>query len=126
MALLTDNWKVDVLALVIGVISFSYFYAKRTYSYWERRGIKTYPGFNHFLGHFKPVFFQEESLGNFITRLYKSTKEPFIGIYSLLRPILLVRDPNLVRSILIKDFNNFTDRGVHCNETYDPLSGRIR
>ncbi|XP_031628928.1 probable cytochrome P450 6d5 [Contarinia nasturtii] len=125
MGILTDNWKIEALTLVIGILTLSYFYAKRTYSYWERRGIKTFPGFNYIFGHFKPVFSQQESLGSLITRLYNSTKEPFIGIYSILRPILLVRDPELVRTILIKDFPNFTDRGVHCNEGYDPLSAHL-
>lgn len=125
MAILTDYWKYDVLAFLIGFITLIYFYARQTYTYWERKGFKYMPDVSYIFGHFKPTFTQKESLGNFITRIYNSTKEPFIGIYSVFRPILVVRDPEIVRSILIKDFNYFTDRGVHCNEDEDPLSGHL-
>lgn len=125
MALLTDSWKLDALALLIGLITLAYFYAKRTYSYWERKGFTYVPDFNYVFGHFKSSFTQQENLGMVLLRIYNSTKEPFIGIYSIFRPILMIRDTELVRNILIKDFNNFTDRGVHCNEDYDPLSGHL-
>lgn len=125
MALLTDSWKIDALALLIGIITLIYFYARRTYSYWERKGFTYLPDFNYVFGHFKSSFSQQESLGMLLLRFYNSTKEPFVGIYSIFRPILMVRDTELVRNILIKDFNYFTDRGVHCNEDYDPLSGHL-
>lgn len=102
MVLLTDNWKFDALALFLAVATSIYFYAKHTYSYWERRGFDYLPDANYVFGHFKPTFTQKESLGDFITRIYNSTQAPFIGIYSMFRPILFVRDPELIRTILIK------------------------
>lgn len=41
-------------------------------------------------------------------------------------PIMLVRDLELSRSILFKDFVHFTDRGVYCNERNNLLSEPIR
>lgn len=125
MAILSDSWKVDALALVIGAITVAFFFAKRAYSYWERNGFVTLPGYSHFVGHFSKTFSGKFSLGDWALDLYNSTKEPFIGIYGIFRPMLLVRDPELIRSILIKDFPNFTDRGIHVNEEYDPLSGNL-
>lgn len=122
---LLGGWKVDVLALFIAAISLAYFFAKRTYSYWDRKGFKTLPGFSYLVGHFQSTFSQNMSLGDWSMSLYNSTKEPLIGIYGIFRPILLVRDSELIQSILIKDFTNFTDRGIHSNEDYDPLSGNL-
>lgn len=122
MALLTDTWKLDLLALLIGVWTFLYFYAKHQYSYWERNGYKTLPNVSYIFGHFKNAFLQKEYFGELFARLYRSTNEPFIGAYSILRPMLLLRDPELIQRILIKDFSYFTDRGVHCNESFDPMS----
>lgn len=45
-----------------------------------------------------------------MTKIYKQMNEPYVGIYGLFRPILLVCDPQAVRNILIKDFQYFTDR----------------
>ena len=125
MALLADSWMVDASALVFVAASLLYFFIKRTYTYWERKGFKYLPNFNYFVGHFEPALKLKEFAGDFITNLYKRTNEPYVGIYSILRPILLVRDPELIRSILIKDFSYFTDRNVHCNENYDPLSATL-
>lgn len=125
MAIFSDCWKFDVLAVLIGVITLFYFYAKRVYSYWERKGFKTASGTSLLFGHFKGPLTQTEFTGDFIAKIYRSTNEPFIGMYSLLRPALLVRDPELIRSICIKDFSYFSERNVHCNEEYDPCSGHL-
>ncbi|XP_055296745.1 uncharacterized protein LOC129565659 [Sitodiplosis mosellana] len=125
MAILTSSWTVDFLALLIGALTVLYLIIKRNYSYWERKGFKTLPGFNHIVGHFKKNLLGKESLADFSTRLYRSTNEAYIGIYGLMRPMLLVRDPELLRLIMIKDFTHFTDRGLHSNEEYDPLSGHL-
>lgn len=125
MTLLANDWKLNALTLTIGVLALFYFYARRTYSYWERKGFKCMPDTSYIFGHFKRTLSQKESMGTFVTRIYNSSKEPFIGIYSIFRPILVIRDPEVVRAILIKDFNYFTDRGVHCNEENDPLSGHL-
>lgn len=125
MALLTDSWKVDILVVFVGVLTAFYLYVKRKHSYWERKGFKTLPGSNIFAGHFKDVLLSKKSIADLNRELYNSTKEPFIGMYGWIRPILLVRDPKLIRLIMIKDFNHFPDRGMHCNEEYDPLSGHL-
>lgn len=123
MALVTDSWTLDLLALLmIGVWTFLYLYARRQYSYWERNGYKALTDVSYVFGHFKNSFLQKEYFGELFARLYRSTNEPFIGVYSILRPMLLLRDPELIQRILIKDFSYFTDRGVHCNGKYDPLS----
>lgn len=122
MALLTNNWTVDILLFFIGVWTLLYIFARRKYSYWDRKGFKTLPEVSYVFGHFKNSFLQREYFGELFARLYKTTDEPFIGAYSKLRPMLMLRDPKLIQRILIKDFSYFTDRDVHCNEDYDPLS----
>ncbi|XP_048504926.1 cytochrome P450 6a2-like isoform X2 [Athalia rosae] len=46
-------------------------------------------------------------------------------MYSFNKPILVIRDPELVRFILAKNFTHFHDRGVYCNEEFDPLSAHL-
>lgn len=125
MALISGNWKIDLLTVFIGSLAVFYFYCKRVYSYWERKGIKVIPGKHFLFGHFQKTVAQKEFVGNTVRRLYESSSEPFVGIYSVLTPILLVRDTELIRSILVKDFAHFTDRGVHCNEDYDKFSATL-
>lgn len=125
MAILTESWTTDLFYCVISLITAFYLLARYVYSYWKRKGFKTLAGDNILFGHFRLPFTQKESFADFIERIYKETTEPFIGIYGIFRPILLVRDPELIRKILVKDFSSFSDRGIHCREDYDPLSGQL-
>ncbi|XP_001361455.2 probable cytochrome P450 317a1 [Drosophila pseudoobscura] len=50
---------------------------------------------------------------------------PFCGFYALLQPRALILDRELIRQIMIKDFWNFNDRGLYCNQKTDPLSGDL-
>lgn len=111
--------------LLIVVFAIIYLFIKQTYSHWNRKGFKTFSNVHPLFGHFKGTFAQYESMGQFFWRVRKNTNEPFIGVYGLLRPILFIRDPELIRTILIKDFTHFSNRGVHCNEDYDPLSAHL-
>lgn len=120
------SWKLDaIIVLITGMFTIIYLYLKRKYSYWERKGFKSLPNCSLIFGHLKTTFMQKESIGTFVRGVYNSINEPFIGIYSVLRPILVVRDPELIRSILIKDFTHFNEHGAHCNEKYDPFSGHL-
>lgn len=110
MALFSDGWTFDLLLLFISTLSIFYLFVKQRYTYWERKGFKSYPDPNFLLGHFKPTFTQKMNIGELTTQIYKYMNEPYVGIYGLFRPILLVCDPQAVRTILIKDFQYFTDR----------------
>ena len=52
----------------------------------------------------------------------KFRKHRFFGIYIFHNPILVINDPELIRLILIKDFQHFADRGIHSNLKVDPMS----
>ena len=48
-----------------------------------------------------------------------------MGIYLFFRPAILVRDVNLIKHILVKDFQHFHDRGVYCDPIHDPFSANL-
>lgn len=52
-------------------------------------------------------------------------RDKIAGFYSLLKPTLMILDLNLLKNIMIKDFNNFTDRDVYYNEDSDPVSAHM-
>lgn len=125
MGLLGGSWKLDAIAMIVLLLTLVYLFFKRKYSYWERKGIKTLPGLNYLFGHYGSVYTHRESLPELFVRLYRASSDPFSGFYGFLRHILLLRDPMLIHTILIKDFSYFTDRADEINEDYDPLTGNI-
>ena len=110
--------------LVAIALATIYFYVKYLYSYWQRLGIPYLkPSFP--FDNFGKIITQRIPLGEQLGELYRSTTEPFIGIFMLFRPMLLIRDPNLIRSILITDFQYFTDREFYSNVKDEPLTSNL-
>lgn len=40
------------------------------------------------------------------------------------RPMFLIRDPELIRQIAVKDFDHFPDHPINIDENHEPLFGR--
>lgn len=65
-------------------------------------------------------------LGNFLKQIYEKYKSyPYYGFYMFHAPVLMINDLDLIKQILVKDFSNFCDRGLFCNEKIDPLVGHL-
>ncbi|XP_062548256.1 probable cytochrome P450 6d5 [Armigeres subalbatus] len=95
------------------------------FGYWKRRGVRQLTPYFPF-GNFTDVFFGKASFPKVCENIYERTKQwPLIGSYFLLRPVLLINDPQLAKDIMVRDFQHFHDRGPHVDEVNDPLSGHI-
>ncbi|XP_049831385.1 cytochrome P450 6k1-like isoform X2 [Schistocerca gregaria] len=111
------SWSTALLAAVIlGVISFCSFFALR-FRYWKDRGVPyILPSFP--FGNMRRCLLGKMSMGMNIAEIYKRMKgHRFVGIYALLRPVLVIIDPTLVHCVLVKDFHVFYDRGMNLDET---------
>lgn len=102
MAIITNNWAIDAVTILIAALTWIYLLLKKKYSFWDRHGIKSIPNASYIFGHFRETILQREFIGDVVTQLYRKSNEPFVGIYTILRPVLLVRDPELAQSILVK------------------------
>jgi cytochrome P450 family 9 len=47
------------------------------------------------------------------------------GVYQLMNPVLLLRDPELIKMVTVKDFEHFLDRQVPISEDAEPLFGKM-
>ncbi|CAD7079486.1 unnamed protein product [Hermetia illucens] len=107
---------------LISIVSLIFIYFKKKYSYWKDRGANyvepTFP-----LGNlpFRKVHFKD-----FIVDIYQHKDEtPFVGAYTLAKPIVIPTSLDLIQNILVKDFSNFHERGGYYNEVDDPLSAHM-
>lgn len=46
---------------------------------------------------------------------------PYIGYYMFSTPAIMLRDSELIKNVLIRDFNYFEKVNMHMVEKYDPL-----
>ncbi|KAJ9594227.1 hypothetical protein L9F63_014387 [Diploptera punctata] len=114
-------WLLGILAsLVVGI----YFYATRNFKFWKRLGVpyvSPYP----LVGSVKDVAFQKCAIGEFLKDIYSEYKGlRYVGFYSLDQPAIVVRDLDLIRSVLVKDFNNYADHFIELDQDLDPLGSK--
>lgn len=110
MALITAYWGLDGMITLMVLMISAYLYMTRKFTYWKKRGILQMTP-TPFFGNFKECLFLKKAPAYFLKELYEETKElPYVGFYVLDKPFLLIRDRELVKNILVKDFNYFSDR----------------
>ncbi|KOX78739.1 Cytochrome P450 6k1 [Melipona quadrifasciata] len=105
------SWlMIETIALIATVLVLLYYYSKIKLSYWKKRGVKG-PKPLPFLGNFKDVLLAKESTTDCFQKAYNEFKdEPMVGVYGSHEPLLILRDLDLIKDVLIKDFNKFAQR----------------
>ena len=65
---------------------------------------------------------QKTIIGEQLERIYDEHKDkPYVGIFPFDKPSLLIRDVELVKNILVKDFLTFMDLIFSVEERFDLL-----
>jgi cytochrome P450 family 6 len=106
-----------ITAIFIGL----YFYFTRNFKFWQKLGIP-YVKPTPFVGNLKECVLLKTTIGEQLQRMYNEhSDKPYVGIFSFDKPSLLIRDLQLVKNILVKDFQNFMDRIFSFEEKFDPL-----
>ncbi|KPJ14075.1 Cytochrome P450 6B2 [Papilio machaon] len=107
--------------IVVGVVAL-YLYGTRTFKYWEKRGIKHDKPIP-FFGNRWSIYSRTKSITQLAVELYwKYPKERLVGFYRTTVPELVIRDPKLVKQILVTDFSFFNRRGLNTHKSVvEPL-----
>lgn len=104
--------SLEILCGIIVALIVFYYYLIINNNFWKNReisGPKPVIGFGNMLS----IILGKESTSQFLTRIYNEYKnEPMIGIFSKNNPALIIKDPNLIKTVLIKDFHKFANRGL--------------
>ncbi|PSN45875.1 hypothetical protein C0J52_19684 [Blattella germanica] len=105
------------------VIVLFYFYVTRNFNYWKKLGVpyaKPIP----FFGNLKDVFLLKDFIGCLLKIFYDKYKnEPYVGLFALDKPVLLLKDPEIIKDVLQKYSHHFPDHNMGSDEGADPLWG---
>uniref|UniRef100_A0AAT9UTH0 Cytochrome P450 6QB1 n=1 Tax=Maconellicoccus hirsutus TaxID=177089 RepID=A0AAT9UTH0_MACHI len=101
----------NFIGLITTIIILSYFYLKKCYQYWEDRKVPYVKPTSLLFGSNLDLVLQRTSFQEYHADLYKQlAPHRFGGYYNFQRPFLLVRDPEIVKHILVVDFAKFSVR----------------
>ncbi|KAK2576490.1 hypothetical protein KPH14_005817 [Odynerus spinipes] len=115
----------EILCGVAAIVSLLYYYMTSSFDFWKVRGVKG-PKPSLLFGNIKDIIFQRKPLTQYLIEIYNEYKnEPFIGIFFRSTPILVMKDPQLIKDVLIKDFSLFPQRGTPVTEKAEPLSQHL-
>lgn len=107
------------------ILCIGYVYIRRKYNYWCRNQIPFIePKFP--FGNLK-LTKKEEHISDKLTAFLRQRQSniPIIGLYFFLKPVAYAVDLDLIRNILIKDFNHFENRATIYDKNTTPLSANL-
>ncbi|PSN29418.1 hypothetical protein C0J52_26728 [Blattella germanica] len=116
--------QAERLCIFISLPVIIYLFLIRHFNYWKNQGIpytKPVPLF----GSLKDVLLQKIHVAKYFKEIYDKYKnEPYVGIFAIDQPGLLIRDLEVLKTILVKDAGNFADRMVIVDENVSPLNAK--
>ncbi|XP_030379305.1 probable cytochrome P450 6v1 [Scaptodrosophila lebanonensis] len=116
-------YSTNILLGIVTILTAVFIWSRRTYVYWQRRRVKFVQP-THILGNLKKVLKLEESFALQLRRFYfddSFRNEAVVGIYLFHQPALLIRDLELVRTVLVEDFVSFSNRFAKCDLRHDKM-----
>ncbi|CAG9854551.1 unnamed protein product [Phyllotreta striolata] len=111
-----------MLQILFGIILvfIIYYYTVKPMKYWKKKGVKQTTPYWLFGNSFSFIC-RLKSLTDFLQECYREHKnERYFGIYLFTAPILVIRDPDLIKQIAIRDCQHFADH-VQMVPVNDPL-----
>lgn len=111
------------IVLVVLLLIYSWF--QNRFKYWDKRGVRSVPG-KIPLGSIGGMGTTMHSC-DLMKRMYDEHKGkgPGVGLYMFAQPGFLITEPDLVKEVLVKNFESFDSRGIYFNDEVDPLSKNL-
>ncbi|XP_054288447.1 probable cytochrome P450 6a13 [Macrosteles quadrilineatus] len=112
MGVVLENTIVELLYVSLLVFWIIYLYFVKDYGYWEERHVPHVPPVFP-LGSMSDIVLGRVHWGIAYDKIYKEyANERFVGLIDIRKPCLVVRDPDLIKRIMARDFNHFMDHMV--------------
>lgn len=134
------------ILFVLTILTLLYVYIKWNYTYWNRKRVPG-PEPTFLVGNIGPTLNYKKHFAEVLGDMYKwviifvftfqirwsnvsktftfqrqYSNVPYVGFYRLVKPEILVRDPDLIKDILVKNYHSFRKNGLFpFSEDYDPV-----
>ncbi|XP_029344453.1 probable cytochrome P450 6a18 isoform X2 [Acyrthosiphon pisum] len=120
--LIFANFWIDFIILITVLFSIIYYYCTSTFNVWKKLNvpyIRPIPLFGNYL---RVALGIENPMETYRKIYCELAGFKYGGMFQMRTPYLMIRDPEIINNILIKDFSYFTDRGIYVDFKTEPLS----
>ncbi|KYN36899.1 Cytochrome P450 6a2 [Trachymyrmex septentrionalis] len=112
----------EILCACVVILYLLYYYLTADFDYWTSRGING-PKPIPFFGNILEFLTGKINMGDFFKKIYdRYPKDSLVGIFLRGNPVLVIKDPEYIKQVLIKDFPTFADRNSTVYEKAEPMS----
>ncbi|XP_029173037.1 cytochrome P450 9e2-like [Nylanderia fulva] len=116
-----DTWI--LLSLLPGTIAVYYYFFKDL-NFFKKHGILHIPPWP-VVGNMGPTFLRQLSLTEMVQKIYNLNRDAkYVGFFDSMNPVVVIRDPELVKLIGIKNSELFPEHRAFIDEVNDPLLGK--
>lgn len=121
--MLTVGFILTILSCFIGLY---YWFIQRRFQYWKKRKIPYLKPDSLIFGNYKNVILGRITSAEFLRYAYnEAAPHKLSGIFTFFNPILLVRDPEVIKNILTSGFDHFSDRSTDLVNPKIPLTRHL-
>jgi hypothetical protein len=107
MGLLFEASFLEWFSMFIIVCTSVWYYFKSKYRFWKTKGVKFITPVVPF-GSIKDMILLRKSTTEVTKEFYDAfPEERFVGFYEGMKPIIIIRDLELIKHVMVKDFSHF-------------------
>jgi len=109
--------------VIVGALGI-YYYILKDLNFFKKHNIPYKTPFP-ILGNMVELILHRESVVDFVNNIYKLHPEAkYVGMFDMTNPVIVLRDPELIKSIALKNFDLFPHHRSFIEEDQDPLFGK--
>jgi len=113
---------VTLVFLILVVLVALYLFLTKNYKYWQKRGIPCPDGALPGVGHFWELAILKSGTSECCRKIYNAARDhSMVGFYNFTTPTLMIREPELVKTVMQTSFANFHENGIHIDPELDPI-----
>ena len=121
--ILTMDYPSLILTTIVALFAIRWLFFRKLNKF-ENLGIphrKPWP----FVGNMGSMLFKLDDMANSVDKLYKLDDDAdYVGLYDFTEPVIILRTPELIKDVTVKNFDHFVDRRGFVDPENDELFGK--
>ncbi|KAF2888228.1 hypothetical protein ILUMI_17945 [Ignelater luminosus] len=110
--------------ILLGLATFIYFILIKPFQYWKSRGIPQPTVLRMWYENARAIL-QFDCQAEITKSVYDTFPgSRYVGGYQFLKPMLFLKDPDLIKQLTVKDFDHFLDHNQLIPEEIEPIFGK--